>query len=347
MIKQALDAYASTIKRVWEHNRDKTVGSSEIGQCARRVWYVKHGQKPDSDYVENWGATERGNLYEMYLWAPALAQHFGKNFRYGGENQKTLFWDKLSATPDGLITGLKRDALKHLGVKDTKSDCIMVEAKTADPRTNLEQAKSHNIYQTQIQMGLVRKLTKYKPHYSLLSYANASFMDDITEFVIPFDERVFNVALRRARQIMSAKKATDLKPEGWITGGTECRHCPFLHTCGIERRNLPFQDKPVDPQFKAEMQDMVREALSFRQERDENDIALRNKQDEIKTRLREKGVRRIPGLVTWSSVKARQVYDDKKLREAAIIAGVDIKQFLKSEEPSDRLVLKGDSEEPL
>ena len=44
-------------------------------------------------------------------------------------------------------------------------------------------------------------------------------------------------------------------PEGWIAGGAECRYCPFTIACGVERRNLPFQDNDVDPQFAAEMKD--------------------------------------------------------------------------------------------
>ena len=38
----------------------------------------------------------------------------------------------------------------------TDADCVMIECKTADPRTNLVEAKPENKYQTLVQMGLVR-----------------------------------------------------------------------------------------------------------------------------------------------------------------------------------------------
>ena len=60
-------------------------------------------------------------------------------------------------------------------------------------------------------------------------------------------------------------------------------------------------------------------------------------QDEIKNRLREKGLRRVPGVVTWSPVKGRAGYDNKGIQQAAVAAGVDIEQFATVGEPSDRL----------
>ena len=107
-------------------------------------------------------------------------------------------------------------------------------------------------------MGLVRELTSFKPTHSILSYTDASFWSDVKEFVIAFDERVYEAAKERAMIIMTATSAADLKPEGWIAGGAECKYCPFTKACGIARRNLPFQDEPVDDQFKAEIADMAR-----------------------------------------------------------------------------------------
>lgn len=341
MIKQALDEYVLANKRKWKHDRSKTIGSSEIGQCARRVFYIKSKQKPDADYVEEWGAAERGNIYEQHLWVPALRKRFGKAFMFAGKSQKTIIDGPLSATPDGLITGLKRNALAHLGVRDIGSNCIMAEAKTADPRTNLSKAKSHNVYQTHVQMGIIRKKTKFKPNFSLLSYADASFMDRIVEFVVPFNDNLYAIAKQRAAKILAAKKDKDLYPEGWIAGGNECRHCPFLRTCGIERRNLPFQDenKPVDPQKRAEIADMVRVASKLEDVIDKNKKELREQEVLLKDRLRELGLRKIPGVVTWSSVKGRIAYDDKAIRAAAIAAGVDVEEFSTVGEPTDRLIL--------
>ena len=63
-------------------------------------------------------------------------------------------------------------------------------------------------------------------------------------------------------------------------------------------------------------------------------------QDEIKTGLRRKSVRKIPGIVNWISVKGRTSYDAKAIKAAAIVAGVDVEQYKTIGEPSDRLTIE-------
>ena len=131
----------------------------------------------------------------------------------------------------------------------------------------------------------------------------------------------------------------EYKPEGWIAGGNECRYCPFTKPCGIERRNLPYVGRrsQVDPQFAAEIREMALDIRRAEENRDQQETVVRELQDEIKNRLREKGVRRVPGIVNWSPVKGRSGYDNKGIQQAAIAAGVDIEQFATIGEPSDRL----------
>ena len=145
--------------------------------------------------------------------------------------------------------------------------------------------------------------------------------------------------------IMTATNAADLKPEGWIAGGAECKYCPFTKACGIERRNLPFQDAPVDEQFAAEIADMARHLQATEAMRDQLEAGVRLTQQAIKDRLREKSVRKIPGILTWSNVKGRAGYDNKAIKDAAIAAGVDIAQFKTQGEPTDRLVIEISSSE--
>jgi hypothetical protein len=131
-------------------------------------------------------------------------------------------------------------------------------------------------------------------------------------------------------------------PEGWIAGGRECNYCPFTKPCGIERRNLPFaeKDEPVDPQFAAEIAERAR-ALQIAVETVEADEAeVRGLQTEIKDRLREKGVRKIPGVINWMSIKGRTGTDNKALKAAAAEAGIDLKQFETQGDPTDRLVIQ-------
>ena len=342
MLKELLNHYVTNDAKVWEHDRSLTIGASEIGICARKNWYGKHKSTKDLDHEDRWGATRRGDLIERHLFVPALQARFGDKLLFAGKDQKTFKEGHISATPDAVVIGLKRDVLAHLGVKDIGGDCILIECKTADPRTNLEKAKAQHAYQVQQQMGLVRLKTKYKPNYSLLVYIDASFHDEITEFAIPFDQKTFDGARARADLIMTAQAAKDLKPEGYIAGGGECDHCAFKDACGIERHNLPsekWKDKPVDPQRVAEMTDMCKNAKTFEVERDAADAKLKNAQEEIRNRLREWDIRKIPGVVSLAGVKGRMAYDNSKIREAAIAAGVDVEQFSSVGEPTSRLTI--------
>ena len=160
----------------------------------------------------------------------------------------------------------------------THSDeCVTVECKTIDPRANLTEAKPENVFQTHVQMGLIRDTTKYKPTHSVLSYTDASFWSDVKEFVIEFDPGIYAAAHQRAEKIMTGTMSTqEYKPEGWIAGGDECRYCPFTKACGIERRNLPYvEEDRVDPQFAAEIRDMALEVRRSEEHRDQSDADVR------------------------------------------------------------------------
>lgn len=339
MIKEILDGYVKKTGKVWKHDRSKTVGASEIGQCSRRVWYIKNSHPHDAGYVDDWGARVRGTAYEDSFWQPAMHSKFGAKLLYSGKAQRTFVDGKLSATPDGLIVDVKPDILKHLGVKNMESDCLVVECKTIDPRATLDKAKPHHVFQAQVQMYMIRTHTKYKPNHALLTYTNAAMWSDVHEFVVEYDPQVVDAAMQRAEKILTSTLAHGLQPEGWTAGGSECRHCPFAKACGIERRNLPFADKACDPQFAAEMEDMVRDLRKVETVAASSSYSVRAQTQAIKDRLREKGIRKVPGVLTWSIVKGAKRYDNSAIQTAAIEGGIDIEKFTLLGEASDRLTL--------
>jgi hypothetical protein len=242
-----------------------------------------------------------------------------------------------------MIYPLLRDEQRALGI-DT--ECVLTECKTADPRANLNEAKAENIYQAQVQMGLVRETQNIKPTHAIISYTDASFWSDIKEFVVAFDPDIYAAAQDRARLVMTARSAAETQPEGWIAGGKECNYCPFTRPCGVERRNLPFQEQPVDPQFAAEMTDMARLYKQAERGREDAEADTRAMAEKIKARLREKGVTKIPGVLTWSLVKGRNGYDNKAIKQAALDAGIDVEQFATTGEAGDRLVIQIGAEMP-
>ena len=343
MLTDILNEYVTSEKKVWAHDRTLTVGASEIGQCARKIYYMKTAERQDKTHVDRWGAAQRGNLIEQHLVVPALRKRFGKNYLWGGDEQRTFAKGHLSATPDGLLIGIKPNALRHLGVKDKLlGTCLLVEIKSIDPRAKIEKEKHVHKLQAQAQLGLVRLLTEYKPNYVLLIYVDASFHDEVKEFAIEFDPKVFATLQGRASLILEAKGAADLRPEGWIAGGQECETCPFKDPCGIERHALPsekFKPKPVAPQRVAEITDLCKEAQAYASVRDANDAAYREQQEKIKERLREWDIRKVPGVVTLSSVKGRESYDMNALKQAAEAAGIDVEKFQRTGEPTTRLTI--------
>jgi hypothetical protein len=106
MIAEALAAYADATLRFFE-GREHTIGASEIGQCARKLFWTKNGGDPvcgaprDPDYVDRWGSRVRGTMFEDHFWLPALRTRYGNSLKYAGSEQRTLVSGFLSATPDG------------------------------------------------------------------------------------------------------------------------------------------------------------------------------------------------------------------------------------------------------
>jgi hypothetical protein len=350
MIGDILTDYAATVGRVFE-GREHTVGASDVGQCARKVFWVKmgddevYGATRDVDYVDGWGARTRGSTFENEIWLPAMRRRFGDNLLYAGSEQRTLTAGLLSATSDGLLVKQPRNLLADLGVPDIgASRGVVVECKTIDPRARLDAAKLEHTFQVQIQLGLLHEVTTHRPEFAVISYTDASFWDETTEFVVVRDPRIYAHAKTRAQRIMLAKTAVELPPEGWIAGGAECRYCPFTRACGRERTAVPgISDTVADPQFVAEMAELARAAKWHERDGDAALTYARRLQNEIREKLRAKGLRRVVGdnfRISWSPVKGRPAFDMPAIRAAAAAAGVDLSRFETVGDPSDRLVIQ-------
>jgi len=339
IFRAALTDYAQSLYGP-RKDRAFTLGASDIGQCSRRVFFSKHGGERDPDYVETWGATLRGTIIEKEFWVPALRARFGAKLKFIGDQQRQFKRGFISATPDALLTEAPHDILAPLGVPDISSDCLLLESKSVDPRVKLDAPKSEHRYQVIVQLGVVCETTEFQPRFGLLTYIDASFWDNITEFVIEFDPNVYASAKTRATKVLTARSASELPPEGWIAGGKECEHCPFTKACGIARRAIPNGNDCADPQFAAEMRELARAYKARQADVYAAETRLRESQHTIKERLRAKQLCRVVGndfSVTWTPVKGRQGYDLKALSSAAAAAGVGVQEFETSGTLGDRL----------
>jgi hypothetical protein len=339
MISEILASYARNI-RVPDTHRATTLGASDIGQCARKTFYLKRGGKRDPGHIDGWGAALRGSVLEQAFWLPALRARFFDKLKFAGNEQRQFKSGFISATPDALLTDVPSDILKPL-VPDIRSDCLLLECKSIDPRIKLDAPKPEHKYQAIVQLGVVREVTEFQPRYAVISYVDASFWDTVTEFVVEFDADVYASAKARAAKVFTASAASELPPEGFIAGGKECELCPFTKACGIEQRAVPpLSSASADPQFIAEMRDLAVAHKARQGEVEAATVKVREVQHEIRERLRAKGLRRVAGddfSVTWTPVKGRQGFDVKALSAAATAAGIDVSKFETTGEPSDRL----------
>jgi hypothetical protein len=344
-IKSLLHDYAATLNKTFEHDRANTIGASEIGACLRKTWFGKNDVPHDPDYADRYGARLRGNLIEDHYVVPGLRASLPPSARAFmlGEEQRTIVDGYISATPDGVIAGLERDCLAWLDIPDIgPSGCLAVEFKSLDPRADLRGvARSHHTFQVQVQLGLLRAHTKFKPDFGLIAYVDASFLDEITEFPVAFDPVVYAAAQQRSRDIMAATDPLEMRPEGKFSGGAECAYCPWASHCAkVVVAGIPKAEGPaLGDNALAELH-----ALRDRERGlDEQIKALVAEQggarETIKEFLRENHIRRVNGdgwEISWSQVKGRETLDQKAMEAA----GIDLAEFRKVGEPGDRLTIK-------
>jgi hypothetical protein len=343
-IKSLLHDYAATLNKTFEHDRANTIGASEIGACLRKTWFGKNDAPHDPDYRDRYGARLRGNLIEDHYWVPGIRASLpeGVTLHLAGEEQRTIVDGYLSATPDGVLAGLPRGCLAPVGIPDIgPSRCLAVECKSIDPRADLRTARSHHVFQTQVQMGLLRAHTPYKPEYALISYVDASFLDEVTEFPVAFDPAVYKAAQARSRAIMAATDPLELSAEGKIAGGAECSYCPWASHCqsvivaGIPETEMKILGDNALAELKR-LRDVERE---INQTCDFDSARHAKAREAITEFLRANGVRRVNGedwSVAWTPTKGRETVDIK----AAESAGLDLGPFRKTGEPGARLVVK-------
>lgn len=243
-LDQACASYAAELRTAFSHDRRKTVGSSEIGKCARQIAYGKLGLVPDEDQPSDTGFTVRGNIMEDYWSAPLLrhwAEKAGGQVLYSGQaNQISLVGKNvpLSSTPDGLCINMPRDILAYdktfaFNVPDIgPSRAIVTEIKSIDPRYNQAKLpKVPHIPQTMAQLGLIRLATEWKPDWGFVFYSDASDYFRLKAFPVQYDEKSFKSLVKRADAILKCDDPNKMPPEGKMKGGGDCAECPWARQC--------------------------------------------------------------------------------------------------------------------
>lgn len=346
---EVFNKWNESTKKVFAHDRTQTVGASEVFDCIRKVFFKKRGKEfgyeKDANSEDSWGASKRGDLLENHYIVPALSNFLpeGAKLLYAGDDQKTLFHEKNSATPDGLIVGLARDALSDLGIPDIKSDCIVIEMKTIDPRVGLKEEKTIHHGQAQIQMGIFRETTKYKPYYAVVLYVDASFLDNIKPFVVEYDEMKWQAAQKRANTIWEYDNPKQFRPEGKFDDS--CTYCEYKTECSLVTiGSIPPEEKKAvySEEGQEEVGKLVKEIRELENKMELEKKSVEEKRYEVKRILEREKTRKMQApdrkwRITWFSQAGRKTVDMDALKETLKEYEIDIEDFMKEGRPFDTL----------
>jgi CRISPR/Cas system-associated exonuclease Cas4 (RecB family) len=338
--------YVDSRGKTWKYDRNKTLGASEAFGCIRKAWFGKNGTERDVDYEDSWGATHRGDLIENHLVVPALQHGLSRQVPnaklLGAGNDQTTILDKSgrsSATPDGLIINLDRDALSKYGVDDIESDCIVLEIKSIDPRVNLQQEKSIHAGQVQQQLGIIRQRTKFRPVYAAILYVDASFHDSIKVFCVRYDQKRWDAAQSRAELLFRTKDPGHLRPEGKFDDS--CKHCQFRRACaaatiGAIPEKTSDRDTMKRPEDQA-LRGLIAERERLRKEADQATSNLEEKNEEVREHLKSMGRRSAQGdgwRVSWYGQDGRATIDKARL---SADTGINLDDYMNKGTPFDVL----------
>lgn len=348
----AFDRYINSIKKVWKHDRSTTLGGSEVFNCIRQLFFEKRGAefgyKPDEDFEQSWGAMHRGNIIEDHYVVPALTvglTPIGLTLEFAGSDQETLVNGRNSATPDGVIFDVPTDVPVIIKYRDKEiyiglvpSGCLGLEIKSVDPRVTLEEEKAKHHGQSQVGMGLLRELTPWQPDHWIILYIDASFLDNITPFVVEYDAAIYKAAQTRAALVYGAQDPMQLVPEGKLDKG--CDTCKWRGACtdAVLSAYAETDAKPVDPFEIAEFDPLVHEFFALKANKEVAEEEFEEVKQKLKDRLLEKKKNKVKSPdwgVTWSTQKGKTSYDITAMKSD----GIDVKKYEREGLPFDKLTV--------
>lgn len=342
------DEHIANNQKTWKQDRRLTVGASECFSCIRKTWFTKRGHEfgheQDAEYAENWGAMERGNIIENHFIVPAMEEGLkrrGLKLIMAGDGQDTILDGIHSATLDGLIIPekggfLPDHFLEHYGLDPemfADQDSLVLEMKSFDPRLAMLHEKEVHRGQTQMQMGLIRQTTKYKPEFAVLMYINASWLSDIRIFIIPYDEHEYLTGRTRNERVFNTDDPGQLPPEGKLDG--DCKYCKFVDVCGkVSVGRVPprkdtlkkAQIDAQDPELVDDMSDLVAKQVEIKARAKEIERDLEEANEAIRQRMIRSGESRVVGAGFKAFYSAQQ---GAKRLSARLIeeAGLDPNDF--------------------
>ena len=345
--------YVDQNQKEWAHDRGSTLGASEAFGCLRKAFFDKFGEElgyeQDEKYEDSWGAMKRGDVIEDHWVVPVLEDQVGKQvpgaqlFLAGANEQMTYVNGKNSATPDGLVTGLAKDALIKYGIENIKTNCILVEVKSVDPRVSLTEEKAIHEGQVQIQMGLMHEMTTHRPFYAVIIYIDASFFDNIKVFVVEYDESTYRAAKLRAKKLFSVEGPEELPAEGKIEGA--CTYCRWQTMCAeVSQEAIPSSNNmdAFDDEDLKMLRDLAEEDRKLAKDIKDLEHDKEQARARIKQLLADKDSNRAKGegfSISYSWQKGRKTLNKKRLEEET---GIELASFEEEGNGFEKLTIRLD-----
>ena len=232
--------------------REKYLGASEIGDCARKMVFQRlNGHNPSAASA---AAMSTGSYLEPQ--AVAIIKAGAKDWSItrtcideAGQEEAFAVGAPLFSHPDGIV----ETADGMVGVIDIKR-----------PYTaTVKAAKAGDIWggyldQIQVQIGTMRESGSVAPTFGVLFFMDKSNPLHSHMEVIPWDEGNYSILKARARAIMPYILAGEL-PDAEPTRG-HCSYCPLKHDCPA-KNGMSEQASTANPKLSLAAEMEIEEIL--------------------------------------------------------------------------------------
>jgi hypothetical protein len=237
VIKNSVEARGSDTWPTYDGamlDRSKFVTASEIGKCARQIYFSKYAARysiPPARGKGGWGYFARGHNVEAWAVEQMRASKEDVRFEYIGKDQVSFYADVQSGTPDGIMF--------------YDNEVIVLDIKSIDPRKNTKiLPDTVHLDQVQQNMDLVAYCLDYEVTGGLLLYINASNYELMHEHEFKPNYPRMRELEARSKMIMAATAAENIRAEGIFNGG--CKFCTFTEHCNAaqeRQKELSKQEK--------------------------------------------------------------------------------------------------------
>ena len=351
-VKSIIEDVLLTQEKAWptygtdeQMDRKMFLSASETTKCIRSL-FMEKTVPADYDMADKqtWGFASRGNAAEMWL-VDVLSEFFGPNeLLFTGDNQRSFVWERLSATPDGILV--------------LEDQTIYLEIKSIDPRAKLG-GKPRPAHEAQVKQGMaVLKHNGFNCSHGVIIYLDANNYENIQQFEVKPDPSFVRQQVAKSHVLFDRvqraivhdefwlEHAAALPPEGLTNGSKDCDYCPFTDECGRLNGSkvAPTDDLPdAPPQLpKFAPKSITRTVKRFRALKDEcDDLSkqLDGLSDEIKSYMQDNSLKVLEAGTATAFME--HVAGRKTLDKAALAAdGIDLSKYEKVGKPSLRLTVK-------